>query len=139
MMDENNLSTNPRTFVKSGYRHWIWLLLLFPVVFGLRRLHLDVEILNLLPADSRVVQGLKLYQENFSNARELIITVESTDAEVTEQTALKLAEALRHQTDQIVQRCVFPRRRAGKRQALLVQGRQGRVASAQGRNPSRLH
>lgn len=78
-------------------RQWLWLLFLIPVILGLKRLHLDVEVLNLLPTESPVVQGLKLYQQNFANARELIITVESPDAELTEQTARSLGEALRRQ------------------------------------------
>ena len=58
-------------------RKWIiGLLLAIPVILGLSRLRFDVEILNLLPGESSVVQGLKLYQQNFSNARELIVTID---------------------------------------------------------------
>ena len=53
-------------------RQWLWLLLLPPVALGVWRLRFDVEVLNLLPSESPVVQGLKLYQQNFANARELI-------------------------------------------------------------------
>ena len=56
-------------------RHWPWLLALIPIAFGLARLRFDVEVLNLLPADVPAVRGLKIYQQNFANARELIITV----------------------------------------------------------------
>ncbi len=54
---------------------WIWLLFLVPAVIGLARLRLDVEIFNLLPQDLAAVQGLRIHQEHFANARELIITV----------------------------------------------------------------
>ncbi|HEX4644427.1 MAG TPA: MMPL family transporter, partial [Verrucomicrobiae bacterium] len=82
-------------------RHWLWLILAVPVALGLLRLRFDVEVLNLLPDDLPVVRGLKLYQQNFSNARELIITLRGADAEKTEAAARSLAEALRAQTNLI--------------------------------------
>ena len=75
-------------------RRWLWLLLLLPLVAGLARLHFYVEVLNLLPADVPAVQGLKLYQQNFANAGELILTVRAPDAETTEAAARELALAL---------------------------------------------
>ncbi|MEO6033894.1 MAG: MMPL family transporter [Verrucomicrobiota bacterium] len=78
-------------------RRWLWLLVLIPIALGFTRLRFDVEILNLLPEDSGIVQGLKIYQQNFSNARELIITLHSDDAEKTETAARLLAVALRQQ------------------------------------------
>src|ERR1051326_7723621 len=80
-------------------RYWPWLLLLMPIAFGLARLRLDVEVLDLLPSDLKVVQGLKLYQEHFANARELIITINATDAEKAEDAARAIAERLRAQTN----------------------------------------
>lgn len=80
-------------------RYWPWLLLLIPVAFGLKRLHFDVEVLNLLPPDLKVVQGLKLYQEHFANARELIITVKAANAEKAEETARDIVETLRTETN----------------------------------------
>src|SRR5882672_181438 len=82
-------------------RQWLWLVLLIPVLLGLGRLRLDVEVLNLLPGDSPVVQGLKLFQMNFSNARELIVTVESPDAELTDRMVQTISESLRGHVDQI--------------------------------------
>src|SRR5256885_3907853 len=79
-------------------RHWLWwLLLVLPILAGLGRLRLDVEILNLLPPNEPVVEGLKLYQQNFSNARELIVTVQSAPA-LAESAAQSLATALRRAT-----------------------------------------
>ena len=72
-----------------------WVLLLVLLAAGAARLRFDVEVLNLLPAESRTVQGLRLYQENFSNARELILTVRAPMADMAEQTAKSLAESLR--------------------------------------------
>src|SRR6185503_11245474 len=80
-------------------RTWVWWLLLLPLVVGALRLRFDVEILNLLPAQLPVVQGLKIYQENFSNASELIVTVEGTNAEETEEAARSLATLFRSQTN----------------------------------------
>ncbi|HTD68152.1 MAG TPA: MMPL family transporter, partial [Candidatus Limnocylindria bacterium] len=80
-------------------RHWLWLLLLVPIGFGFARLRLDVEVMNLLPDNYPVVRGLKLYQAHFANARELIITVKSDDAEQSENAARTLALALRAATN----------------------------------------
>ena len=49
-------------------RHWLGWLLLVPIGLGLARLRFDVEVLDLLPADVPVVEGLKIYQQNFANA-----------------------------------------------------------------------
>ncbi len=76
-------------------RHWLWLLLV-PVIIGFSRLHFDVEVLDLLPADVPAVKGLKILQQTSSNARQLIITVQASDAEATESAARSLAESLRH-------------------------------------------
>src|SRR5436190_14827467 len=75
-------------------RHWLWLLLLIPIGLGFMRLRLDVEVMNLLPDEFPVVRGLKLYQTNFANARELIITVDASEAEVAENAARSIALAL---------------------------------------------
>ncbi len=80
-------------------RHWLWLLLVIPMAFGLWRLRLDVEVLNLLPDQFPVVRGIKLYQTNFSNGRELIITLNSEDPEAAENAARGIAQALRAATN----------------------------------------
>ena len=56
------------------FRPW-WLLLLIPLALGLARLRFNVEVLDLLPSDVPSVAAVKLYQQKFSNARELILTV----------------------------------------------------------------
>ena len=76
------------------FRFLPWLALLTLIVIGLLRLHFDVEILNLLPSDVPAVEGLKLYQQHFANARELILTVHSPDAETTGAAARAIAETL---------------------------------------------
>ncbi len=77
--------------MNSSHEHrwfrWWWLLLLIPIVAGLARLHFDVEVLDLLPANVPAVQGLKLYQQHFANARELIVTVKAPTREAAEQAA----------------------------------------------------
>ena len=80
-------------------RHWLWLLLLIPIGLGLMRLRLDVEVMNLLPDEFPVVRGLKLYQTNFANARELIITVKADEPEQAENAARTIALALRAATN----------------------------------------
>jgi predicted exporter len=80
-------------------RHWVWLLLIVPVVIGLIRLRFDVDVLNLLPQDSSVVRGLKAYQQNFSNARQLFITVSTPTSESTEVAARTITEKLRQSTN----------------------------------------
>jgi predicted RND superfamily exporter protein len=74
---------------------WLWLLLLVPVVIGVTRLRFDVEVFDLLPSDLPAVAGLKLYQEHFANARELVITLQGGNADQTEEAARGLAENLR--------------------------------------------
>jgi uncharacterized protein len=74
---------------------WLWLLLLVPAAIGLTRLHLDIEVFDLLPDDVPAVYGLKLYQQHFANARELILTLRAPDAEQAEQLARTVAATLR--------------------------------------------
>jgi uncharacterized protein len=87
----------------STFRRWWWLLLLIPLGIGAARLRLDVEVLNLLPQHLPIVQGLKIYQENFSNARELIVALEGPNANELEEAARTLAETLRRQTNLVSQ------------------------------------
>ena len=78
---------------------WLWLFMLVLMVLGIARLHLDVEILNLLPEKLPAAQGLKIYQQSFSDARELIITVAASIADEAESAARSLAQLLRSQTN----------------------------------------
>ncbi len=75
---------------------WWWLLGLVPILAGLARLHFDAEMLDLLPAEVPAVQGLKIYQQHFTDARELILTVRAPDRDSAEQAARSIAEALQH-------------------------------------------
>src|SRR5579859_2838475 len=77
---------------------WLWLFLLLPVALGLTRLHFNVEVLDLLPTDLPAVQGLKLYQQHFANARELIISIRAASPEQAEAAARQVAESLRAQS-----------------------------------------
>src|SRR5256884_2417332 len=83
--------------------HAPWLLALIPIALGLARLRFDVEVLNLLPADAPAVQGLKIYQQHFANARELILHVHTADSETTESTARAIAERLRRETNLVAE------------------------------------
>jgi predicted RND superfamily exporter protein len=80
-------------------KRWWWALLTVAVGIGLCRLRFDVDILNLLPPDEPTVQGLKLYQKHFTNARELVVTLRAPEAERAERLAGALAARLRQQTN----------------------------------------
>lgn len=80
-------------------RPFLWLLLFAMLALGIARLRFDTEILNLLPEKLSVAQGLKIYQQNFSDARELIITVEAPNADEAETAARSLAGVLRAETN----------------------------------------
>src|ERR1051326_6163480 len=73
---------------------WLWLLLLVPVLLGLARLRFDVEVFDLLPSDLPAVEGLKIYQQHFANANELIITVQAAESEQAENVARTIAQRL---------------------------------------------
>ena len=85
--------------MKSRWNRAWWLLLLAPLAFGLGRLRIDTEVLDLLPAEEPAVQGLKIYQQHFANARELIITLRGPDADKAERLAGVLATRLRAETN----------------------------------------
>jgi len=80
---------------------WLWLILGVPIAIGLTRLRFDVEVFDLLPTNLPTVEGLKLYQEHFANARELIVTLQGPEAEKTEAAAQAIAERLRQNTNLI--------------------------------------
>ena len=85
-------------------KRWWWALLLVAVVAGLARLRFDVDVLDLLPSDEPTVQGLKLYQQHFTNARELIVALRAPDADTAEKLAGELATRLRQKTNLVAQR-----------------------------------
>lgn len=77
-------------------RRWWWVGLFGLVALGgAARLRFNVEVLDLLPPDLPVVQGLKLYNEHFANARELLITIRASTPEAAEAAARRIAERLR--------------------------------------------
>ncbi|HPU55636.1 MAG TPA: MMPL family transporter, partial [Verrucomicrobiota bacterium] len=72
-------------------------------VFGLLRLHFDVEVLNLLPSELPAVQGLRIHQEHFADARELILTIQAENPDHAELAASLIAEQLRLATNLVSQ------------------------------------
>jgi predicted exporter/lauroyl/myristoyl acyltransferase len=80
-------------------KRWWWAWLVLAIVVGLARLRFDTDVLDLLPPDEPTVQGLKLYQEHFTNARELIIALRAPDADTADQLAGELAARLRQHAD----------------------------------------
>jgi predicted RND superfamily exporter protein/lauroyl/myristoyl acyltransferase len=85
--------------VTSFLKRWWWALLIVAAGIGVWRLRFDVDILNLLPPDEPTVQGLKLYQKHFTNARELVVTIRAPDAERAEKLASSVATRLRQLTN----------------------------------------
>ena len=83
-------------------RYWL-LLFLLPIGLGLWRLRFDVEVLDLLPPEIPAVQGLKLYQQHFANARELLLTLRPPNAEQAENAARAIAGELRNRTNLVEQ------------------------------------
>ena len=84
-------------------KRWWWALLALAVCLGLCRLRFDVDVLNLLPPDEPTVQGLKLYQKHFTNARELVITLRAPETERAEHLAGALAARLRQETNLVAE------------------------------------
>jgi predicted RND superfamily exporter protein/lauroyl/myristoyl acyltransferase len=79
------------------------LLLILAVGLGFWRLRFDVDVLDLLPSDEPTVQGLKLYERHFTNARELIVSLDAPDAGQAEKLASSLADRLRQQTNLVAE------------------------------------
>ena len=82
---------------------WWWLWLLIPAIAGLIRLRFDAEVLDLLPDEVPAVHGLKLYQQHFVNARELLITVRAANAESAESLTRLIAEGLRAKSNLVAE------------------------------------
>ena len=85
--------------MKRRWFRWWWAILLVPMAVGFARLHFDADVLDLLPPTIAAVQGLKLYQGHFGNARELIITVQGTDADSVKSSTQAIAAKLRRETN----------------------------------------
>ena len=87
---------------QQGLNHpgrWLWIVLLVPVALGFLRLRFDADVLNLLPRDLPAVQGLRIHQEHFANARELILTVRAPDGPQAEAVSQAIAVRLRAATN----------------------------------------
>lgn len=82
-------------------KRWWWALLAVAVCLGFWRLRFNADILDLLPPDEPTVRGLKLYEQHFSNARELIITLRASEPAQADQLAEALAKRLRQETNLI--------------------------------------
>jgi predicted RND superfamily exporter protein len=99
-------------------RRLIWILMLVAAVSLLTclwRFRVDVDVFNLLPAESRMVEGLRLYQRSFGSSRELVISLRSEEAKLTERAARSLAESL--ESSGLATKAIWHRRRTAKRQA----------------------
>ena len=72
----------------------LFLLLTILLAIGFYRLRISVDIFDLLPSDSLVAQGLRLYQNSFGTSSQLILAVQAPDADTAEQAAGSLAERI---------------------------------------------
>jgi len=78
------------------------------IAMGLSRVNFNIDILELLPAKLQEVQGLSIFLKNFSQPNELVITLESDDAESAELAADSLAEHLQGRADLVKQAVARP-------------------------------
>ena len=85
--------------MRAFLKRWWWIFLLVAVGLGFCRLRFDVDVLDLLPPDEPSVQGLKLFERHFTNARELIITLHADNSDQAQNLASELAARLRKQTN----------------------------------------
>ncbi len=90
---------------KTLLRIGIAVALLAFTVAGLSRISFNIEILKLLPANLRQVEGLSLFLKNFALPNELIVTIESPDSDAAEAAADELAAHLTEHGD-LVKRAV---------------------------------
>jgi uncharacterized protein len=84
-------------------RYLLALLLAALTLLGLSRLSFDVEFLRLLPQHLGQVKGLSLLLQHFSQPQEIVITIESADADLSSELSNSLAATLRDHPDLIQQ------------------------------------
>ncbi len=76
--------------MRAFLKRWWWVILLVAVALGFWRLRFSADVLDLLPPDEPTVQGLKLYEEHFTKAEELVITIDATNADLALGAARKI-------------------------------------------------
>jgi predicted RND superfamily exporter protein len=85
------------------HRRGVWavvaLIAAASVFILVKRLQLDTEVLNLLPANFESVEGLKIYNRDFAQTRELTFALvcQPNDADKLEEFAPRFADSLRKQ------------------------------------------
>src|SRR4051812_17404417 len=85
------------------HRRIVWLIVALVAAVSLfilaKRLQLDTEVLNLLPANFESVEGLKIYNRDFVQTRELTFALvcQPDDVDRLEEFAPRFAESLRKQ------------------------------------------
>lgn len=85
---------------------WCGLCVLGLLMLGGMRLRFEADVLQLLPGDIPAVRGLQLHQRHFAAEGDLLLTVAAPTADVAEQAARAVAEALRDATS-LVARAVW--------------------------------
>jgi len=69
------------------------------VITGWTHIRFDIDILKLLPANLKQVEGLSLFLKHFSRDTELIITVEAATPDEAESATQAIADALHRRPD----------------------------------------
>lgn len=80
-------------------RHLLLAILCALAIIGIFRLRIDVDILNLLPADNSVARGLAEYQDRFLQAGEVIVVLRTLSPEFSAGAVERAVKALRSRTD----------------------------------------
>lgn len=85
--------------MRAFLKRWWWALLLAAIAVGFWRLRFDADVLDLLPSEEPSVLGLKLYEQHFTKADELVVTIHAQDADQALSLAQKLAATLREHSN----------------------------------------
>jgi len=77
--------------MKGTLRILALLAILAVLALGFYRLRIEVDIFDLLPGDSLVAQGLRLYQNSFGASQDMVIAIRADQAATAQQAADALA------------------------------------------------
>ena len=85
--------------MRAFLKRWWWAILLAAIAVGFWRLRFDADVLDLLPSEEPSVLGLKLYEQHFTKAEELVITIHAKDADQALSLAQKLTASLQERSN----------------------------------------
>lgn len=85
------------------------LALLGLAALGLSRISFDVDVFKMLPANLRQAEGLSIFLKHFARSDELLVTIESSDAETAARAADELAAVFQNRPDLVAKVTYRPR------------------------------